>query len=248
VTLSEMSQATLVGRIVRYPLRMIPRDLVVPILGGQLRGRKWLVGSQRHACWLGIYERVLQAEMTRELKPGGVFYDVGANVGFYSLLGSALIEPGRVFAFEPLPSNVAYLKRHLKLNKITNVEVLEIAISDKIGELPFLEEETRAMGRLGHGGKRLVWCSTLDSLLQEQRIPPPDFIKMDIEGAELHALNGAKDIFRKYRPILFLATHGREVRQDCRRLLESWEYKIKLLTDSGDDRGELVAKSKTPRV
>jgi len=81
--------------------------MTVPILQGPLRGKKWIVGSQRHAFWLGGYEPHLQRLIAREVKPGEIFYDVGANVGFYSLLASVLVGPGKVFAFEQLPANVA---------------------------------------------------------------------------------------------------------------------------------------------
>ncbi|MGC2526754.1 MAG: FkbM family methyltransferase [Candidatus Acidiferrum sp.] len=174
---------------------------------------------------------------------GGVFYDIGANVGFYSLLASNLIDPGKVFAFEPLPVNISYLRRHLELNRRRNVEVLEIAISDLEGEACFEEEATGSMGRLADQGKLCVRTSTLDALLQAQKIPPPDYIKMDIEGEELRALLGAADCFRKYKPNLYLATHGREVHQDCCRLLRSWQFDIEAVREQSDDRAELFAKA-----
>jgi FkbM family methyltransferase len=240
---SELSNDTVAGRVARYPLRILPHNLAVPILRGKLKGIKWLIGSQRHACWLGIYERALQTVVAREVKPGGVFYDVGANVGFYSLLASVLIGSGKVFAFEPLPKNICYLKRHLELNRTENVEVFEVAISDQIGALPFLAEETRAMGRLERGGNCFVQSATLDALLQEGRIAPPDYIKMDIEGAELLALRGASHIFREFHPILFLATHGRDVHADCCRVLESWGYECRPLGEpASEDRAEVIAK------
>jgi FkbM family methyltransferase len=240
-----LSANRLVGRVARSPLKLIPRSWSVPILQGPLRGNRWIVGSQRHAFWLGCYEPDMQRQIAKEISRGGVFYDIGANVGFYSLLASSLIDPGKVYAFEPLPINVSYLRRHLYLNRRTNVEVLEVAVCDQEGEASFLREPTGSMGHLDNHGKLRVRTSTLDGLLQAQEIPPPDYIKMDIEGAEFRALIGGRDCFQKYKPSLFLATHGREVREDCCKLLHSWNFKVEVVNEESDDRAELLAKARS---
>jgi FkbM family methyltransferase len=245
--LPDLSSTTVLGRAARFPLRILPPTLTVPILAGELKGKKWIVGSQRHACWLGIYEFHLQKVVAQELRPGGVFYDVGANVGFYSLLASKRIGSGKVFAFEPLPKNVRYLERHLRLNGIQNVDVLEVAVSNETGTSFFQSESTRAMGRLQQdGGNFRVQTATLDSLLQEGRIAPPDSIKMDVEGAEGKALLGAQLCFERYKPKLFLATHGKDVHDACCRLLGSWDYEFRLLGKPQEDRAELFASPRTP--
>jgi FkbM family methyltransferase len=232
------------GRIARFPLKFLPPDLVLPIMHGPLRGSKWIVGSAHHACWLGIYEREKQKQIARELKPRSIFYDVGANVGLYSLLAARLDPSGETYAFEPLPKNTWYLRRHLELNCIRNVQVLEVAISDQVGKDLFQEAEDRSMGHLGQNGNLRVRTATLDSLSHQEEIPPPDYIKMDIEGAELQALRGASDCIQRHRPVIFLATHGREVHRACCRLLESWGYECPLLGAFTDDRGEIIARFK----
>lgn len=242
---TELSSNTLLGRAVRYPFKILPRSLAVPILTGQLRGKKWIVGAHRHACWLGSYETELQKVVAHEVKQGGVFYDVGANVGFYTLLASILVAPGKVFAFEPLPANICYIRNHLALNKVTNVDVLELAIADDVGTSSFWEEETRAMGRLQTSGNRLVQATTLDSLMHEGRITPPDYIKMDVEGAEYKALKGATQCFERYKPKLFLATHGNEIHEDCCRLLQAWDYEVHIIARSSLDRAEILAIPKS---
>jgi FkbM family methyltransferase len=216
--------------------------MTVPILQGPLRGKKWIVGSQRHAFWLGSYEPHMQKLIAQEVKPDAVFYDVGANVGFYSLLASILVGPGKIFAFEPLPANVTYLYRHLTLNSIENVEVLELAICDRVGGSFFEQEGTGAMGRLQDKGSLRVATATLDSLLQEQRIAPPSYIKMDIEGAELKALIGAELCFHRHKPVLFLATHGRNVHKECCDLLRSWNYELSVVGQASQDRAEVLCR------
>jgi FkbM family methyltransferase len=242
IDLSVLPNRTLIGRICRYPLRIIPKRMAVPILQGPLKGRKWIVGSQRHAFWLGSYEPHMQHLIAQEVKSGQVFYDVGANVGFYSLLASVLVGPGKVFAFEPLPANIAYLRQHLVLNAAENVEVLEVAVCDQVGASSFQTERTGAMGRLETCGDIRVPTTTLDALLQEGKIAPPTYIKMDIEGTEFRALSGAKTCFEKYKPTLFLATHDGELHRRCCDLLRAWEFDIKPIAKTSEGRAEILAR------
>jgi FkbM family methyltransferase len=224
INFSAVNLNPVLGRIVRYPFRILPRDIAVPILQGPLRGKKWIVGSHLHGCWLGSYELEMQKRVAKEVKRGGVFYDIGANVGFYSILAATLSDPGLVYAFEPVPTNLVYLRKHLELNRIHNVEIFDMAISDEVGRAFFEVEDSRAMGRLCESGCLGVRTSTLDALLREKKVPPPDCIKMDIEGEEFHALLGAKNCFARYRPKLLLATHGRDVHDQCCQILQSWQY------------------------
>src|SRR5713226_8570232 len=136
---STLPSDTALGKFLRYPLRLLPTELVVPVLRGPLRGSKWIVGSSLHGWWLGSFEHKKQTRIASALKPGSIFYDIGANAGFYSLLAARLVSPGKVYAFEPLPRNVSYLQRHLELNETSNVEVLDLAVSDQVGTA-FFEE------------------------------------------------------------------------------------------------------------
>jgi FkbM family methyltransferase len=241
IDFSVVGADTVAGKLLRFPFRLLPRGMTVPILQGPLRGKKWILGSQRHAFWLGGYEPQMQALMARELKKGRTFYDIGANVGFYTLLGSFCVAPGCVFAFEPLPANVEFLKRHLAINQVRNVRVLQVAISDEIGTAKFRAEPTGAMGQLDSSGNVNVNMSTIDALLATREITPPDFIKMDIEGAECKALFGARECFQQHKPVLFLATHGKEIHDRCCDLLWSWKYKVEIITKEAQDRSEMIA-------
>ena len=237
-----LEQPTFVGRLARLPLSLVPRKTVMPILAGPLRGRRWIAGSGIHRLWLGLYERDKQELISRSVKPNTTFYDVGANAGFYTLLGSVLVGDGNVFAFEPVTQNLRYLRQHLVLNHFQNVEVLEIAVSDKNGSALFEIEQTGSMGRLSDGGTVTVQTTTLDSLLEQGKILPPNYIKMDIEGGELAALRGAEKCIRKYRPQIFLATHGQEIHSQCYQLLESWGFECQLFELTSDWFGEVVAR------
>jgi FkbM family methyltransferase len=237
-----LSSQTIAGKIARLPLSIIPRQAVVPILAGRLRGKRWIVGSAIHRCWLGFYEFEKQRLISSMVRPGTVFYDVGANVGFYSLLASEVVGPrGLVFAFEPLPRNVAYLKKHLELNRVANVDVLELALGEQTGIASFTSEPSGFMGRLSDFGGLPVAVASLDSLLAKRRLVPPHSIKIDIEGSELLALRGAISCIQRHRPLIFLATHGRDLHAACCRLLKSWEYECTQFGSvSGDGLGEVV--------
>jgi FkbM family methyltransferase len=236
--------SSFLGAALRYPLRWIPKGISVPILQGRLKGKKWIIGSSAHGCWLGSYEYEKQRRFAQEVDSGSVVYDVGANVGFYTLLASELAGPkGQVIAFEPLPRNLRYLYRHLTLNRISNVEVIEAAVADQSGVLAFHEGPHNAMGRLSEDGQLEVQAVSLDLLYANQRIPKPDFIKIDIEGGEFRALQGAKHLLTEAHPVLFLATHGQEIHRQCLELLREFGYWPTSLTERAvQDTDELICK------
>jgi FkbM family methyltransferase len=225
VNFSAISNRSLAGRILRLPLSWIPPDSVLPILQGPLRGKKWIVGANVHGCWLGSYESAKQLAIARMLNYGDVFYDIGANVGFYTLLASFSVgTSGKVFSFEPLPRNAGLLRRHLALNAIKNAQVFEAAVADVDGISRFSQSHNNSEGRLAESGEMSVKVIALDSLLDS--MPRPTHIKIDIEGAELRALQGAEKTFRLAKPVLFLATHGKEVHEGCCTLLNTWGYTL----------------------
>lgn len=235
-----------IRKLIRFPLDMLPKNMAVPILSGELKSSKWIVGSQRHAFWLGCYESSIQKRVAKELKKNCTFYDVGANVGFYTLLASRLVMPGLVFAFEPVPRNVSYLLKHLSINQISNVRVFQTAISDRAGKALFREEETGAMGSLAAAGQLSVEVSSIDHLVYKDNLLPPDCIKMDIEGEEHKALLGATNCFLRYKPKLFLATHGQDTHDQCCRTLAGWGYDFEILNSEDDgNRADIFAKPAT---
>src|SRR6187551_3174202 len=202
---SKISYKSTLGKILRLPLKVIPNGTVVPILQGRLKGKKWIVGSHLHGCWLGSYEYEKRKIFERELKGGWVFFDIGANVGFYTLLGSVLVgESGRVVAFEPGKRNLSLLDKHLALNHARNVTVVRVAVGDRIGEVSFAEEPDQLGGWFGQKnfgsahisdkGQTRVGLVTLDALLERKEIPLPDLMKIDVEGAEMMVLTGAANL------------------------------------------------------
>jgi FkbM family methyltransferase len=245
IDFSVIRRDTPLGTLLRMPLRLFPTGAAVPILQGPLRGKRWILGSSNNGCWLGTYELSKQTAMLGYVQPGMVCYDVGANVGFYTLLFSYLAPNGRVVAFEPLGRNATLLRRHIELNHRENVTVLENAVADYDGTARFQEAPSPSMGYLSEQGNLAVGCRKLDSLIGAG-LPPPGLIKVDVEGAEGAVLAGAAETIRKYSPIIFLATHGRQQHNKCIALLKKYGYSAEGLTGEAADRtDELLASRRT---
>lgn len=232
------------GRLLRFFLKLIPSDTQMPVLQGSLRGARWIVGSATHGCWLGSYEFEKSRLVSGLLAPGAVFYDIGANVGYYSLLASKLVgEEGWVIAFEPFPPNLAYLKKHLHINRITNVQVVEAALAEASGEQFFTAGSSTSSGHLSsQGGSLRVRTLSLDDFVFEQQVRAPHFLKIDVEGAEADVLTGGKKVLQSFRPVIFLATHGQQAESACRAILYETGYELKPIPGFED---EFIASPKS---
>src|SRR5579872_1867729 len=161
MNLSGISSSSSLGRILRLPLSLIPPNTVLPIMQGPMRGMKWISGSGTHGCWLGSYEYHKQRLFDAAMSPQSAVWDIGANVGLYTLLASR--RAARIVAVEPLPDNIRYLERHLQLNKARNVEIVAAAAGGECGRQSFSVGENRSVGHLGSGLLE-VEVITLDSL------------------------------------------------------------------------------------
>jgi FkbM family methyltransferase len=234
---------TAVGRLLRLPLRLVPAMRPLPVLSGALAGRRWLSTAGPHGCWLGTYERDLQRLFARTVRPGHVVWDVGANVGFFTLLAAVLTgRSGRVVAIEPLPRNLELLRRHLALNRIENVLVIASAIADTSGTTRIDVAASPSMGHIDAAAGIEVTLTTIDELVASGRAPAPDVIKMDIEGGESRALTGAAKTLSTQRPVVLLSTHGWQQHSACWQALERLGYAVTLRRDgSRDGQYELVA-------
>jgi len=200
--------------------------LRLPIVAGGLRGRWWLPASRGKVLRIlnGTYEREQTRLFERHLRPGHTVLDVGAHVGYYTLLSSVLVgDAGRVWAFEPNPANAAFLRRHVEVNGRVNVRVEQAAVADADGTARFDFGTGSGTGHLADAGALEVRTLRLDGFCAEHGIRP-DAVKIDVEGAELSVLRGAGDTFAAHRPVLFLSTHGAEVHRACLAWLRETGY------------------------
>ncbi len=229
------------GRILRFPLDMIPKGTIVPILQGPLRGKKWVISFSLHSFWLGSYEIEKQQLMARHIRAGDVFYDIGANVGFYTLFASHFVQgSGYVYAFEPFPANADLIDKHIQINHLSNCRLFRLAVSDKSDRVRFQEGLSDGMGRIDEQGNLEVEAISLDTLIEREALRPATILKIDVEGAELSVLKGASRLLQTQRPRIFLATHGEIVHKQCEIFLREFGYQIEAFR-SVDGGGELLA-------
>ena len=185
------------------------------------------------------YEPQCVSVLKTLLNLGDTVFDIGANIGFYSVLFSNWVgSRGRVVAYEPDSANLKLLRRNLKLNGCQNASVRPVALSNESGrELFSVDRVTRSTGHLGSGatyggtifgsGKEdlisVVTC-TLDDEVSEYGAP--NLIKMDIEGGEYNALTGGIRTLTSHRPLIVseLNTWSQEERTGTDRAVETTNY------------------------
>lgn len=175
------------------------------------------------------------------LKPGQVLFDVGANVGQFTLLAAKRVGPsGRVHAFEPAPEEYKKLCTNVSMNRFPNVLTNPVAICDHVGET-VLRTAGPGLGLYNSLGRPLassliggisVPCTTLDSYVEAKGVPRVDLLKVDVEGAELAVLRGAAHLLSlSDGPIIvceFSDLTGTDIghsTRELRRCLEAFAYR-----------------------
>jgi FkbM family methyltransferase len=206
----------------------------------------------------GTYEMPIQQALARCLKSGDVFYDVGANVGFFSILAGWLVGAGgSVHAFEPVPSNADTIGRNLRLNGLSNVQVHSVAVSEASGQQELLISRHRGGAALASAvatvpdvtGKIVVPTVAIDDLIEQCKAPPPTMIKVDVEGAELNVLRGMHRTLRTHRPVLLYEVDDAEPAvmhtrwNELDELVEKAGYRIERMEDAYPTGGWSVGHS-----
>ena len=168
---------------------------------------------QRRLYFFGDYDERREADLvSRVLEKGEVFWDVGANLGYFTLLAAtALNHTGQVAAFEPGESAFAALTRNISINPFTNILAYQLAASDREGEAVLYSVKGQPDGRANlfragaqQNESETVRTVTLDGWRQQQGLALPAFIKLDVEGAELQALTGARATLAAAEPLLLV--------------------------------------------
>jgi FkbM family methyltransferase len=215
------------GRLVRLPLRLIPRGAVLPILQGPGRGLRWIAGSYNHGCWLGSYEYEKQLAIRDLVRAGDVVYDVGAHVGFFTLILSRLVGPaGIVYSFEPVEENYAFLLRHLDLNGVTNVTAIRAAAGSATGLGRIQRGRDSSTGKLG--GEQGVECQVLNLVeyIAERGLRTPTLMKIDIEGEEARVVPSVVDYAVATNTRLLISTHSEAITTSLADLLVDRGFQV----------------------
>ena len=176
-------------------------------------------------------EQGIHDALERLLRPGDVFVDAGANVGFYTLLASRLVGPtGRVLAIEMMPATADILRQHVAINDCTNVELVEKALSDRTGDtimakVPAGKHGQATVADFAHAydsfEEHEVQTTTLDEVCGgRDRIA---LLKLDLEGAELHALAGARSTLERTDRVIYESHTSSD---DLARAFEQAGFKV----------------------
>jgi FkbM family methyltransferase len=221
----------------RWYANRYPEGSVTTVRAGYARGLKW----KRHhryinSFWVGNFEIEVQRALARELRSGNHFLDVGANAGLLSLVGWKVVGPqGRVTSVDPDPVNHEALSELIELNNCSNWQLRQVAVSDSTGTGSFSRSKPGSpMGKLGTvaGAETIdVKLATLDQLIEEVGVP--DVIKMDIEGAEVAALRGAKELLARHAPKWLIELHSDECGRGVREILAANGYRFSDIDGTG---------------
>ncbi len=182
--------------------------------------------------WAGTWEPEVAETVRRSCQPGFRCLDVGSYRGFFS---AVMAQAGAVSvdAFEPNPANREAMQKLLELNPGLRIRFHPLAVGSQTGEIDFLLHQDGAMGKIQSSnfqthqtsiGRLTVPMASLDNLSAQKKIPTPDFIKLDVEGAELLVLQGAKELLRKTHPVWLIECHTPTLAVQCAEFLRDSGY------------------------
>jgi FkbM family methyltransferase len=209
----------------------------VEIAGGILEGMHMALDLQSEKdYWLGTYEANLQAAARHFIQPGMTVYDVGANIGYISLMAARLNGPnGKVFSFEALPANIQRLEQNRALNQLEErISIQPAAVVAGSGPVTFFMHHSGAMGKAqGSAGREEEYQQkievnglSLDNFVYGQNQPLPALVKMDIEGGEGMALEGMTRILKDAPPIFLIELHGEQAARSVWEQLSACGYSL----------------------
>jgi FkbM family methyltransferase len=219
-----------------HPIRH--RDL--RIMRGSVAGARINLGGSFLRYLTGDAEPEVQSALAELIEPGQTVYDVGANIGFFTILCSRLVGPhGSVYAFEPIPENLVTLRHNIALNRLTNVVVVEQALSSSTGTAEMFVSPWSAFHSLDvagaskrenhgpDGGQVTVETVTLDEFVQRDGVSAPDLVKLDVEGAELLVAEGMRETLRTVQPLLLVEVH--DTNREYAEFVDSIDYRVRVI-------------------
>jgi len=220
-----------------------------------------------------IHEETTTALFRKSVKKGDVVLDVGANIGYFTLLAASIVgKEGKVYAFEPEPRNFGYLSKNIALNRYGNVTVAQRAVSDKPGTIKLFmcpydtgHHTIQQFGGIRSYNPELsgtkeefveIQAVRLDDLFKD-KLTPINVIKLDVEGAEILTLSGMENIIRANNDLvmfveffpLLIKEMGQSPEEFARRLLEDFGFGMFIIehdysmSDKSFDKGRLPITS-----
>ncbi len=221
----------------------------VKIEEGEVFLDKYDVGSSG-ALAFGAHDPFEVELFRKDVRPGMTVVDMGANIGYYTVIAAGRVGPtGRVFAYEPEEKNFAILEKNIAKNGFSWATAVKLALSDRAGARTlFLADAHSGLHSFANNrhqlGEAEVACDTLDSSLKRQGSPKVDIIKMDIEGAEILAIDGMRETLAANRNLVLFSEFNPKAIQGLSRspieLLEKLRDQGLSLSVIDEDKRELV--------
>jgi FkbM family methyltransferase len=187
----------------------------------------------------GDTELVVQEFLAAHLKAGDVFYDLGANIGLFTLIGARCVGPtGKVFSFEPDAEVAARLRRNVARNNFANVSIIESGVWSSTIALPFAASGTTSpdrgfgtfVGSNASGSDSFLPCVSIDDFARLH--PAPTAIKCDVESAEIEVLKGALATFASHRPWILGEMHSQDNDREARTILSQLDYRFESVDEA----------------
>jgi FkbM family methyltransferase len=164
---------------------------------------------QQQLFWYGYYEKDLGDMIKKCLKPGDVFLDIGANIGYFSLLAANSEPTSKVISFEPAKDLFQKLEENISINTFKNITTLNVAVGEINEETELFISGSDNLGMSSFrqpgnysGKKEKVKVVTIDSWFKTAGLSKVDLIKLDIEGSELAALKGMQETLQNFKPLV----------------------------------------------
>lgn len=243
------------ARLIRTSLnKAAPQGITeIKVAAGNLAGISLCLDLQTEKdYWLGTYEIELQQTIRDQVKPGMVVYDVGANIGYISvMLARQVTRTGKVFSFEALPENQERFMVNLETSGFADcIQLVRAAVVDKSGTVQFQIGPSGGMGKVkGSAGRQEysyvqtidVQAISLDEFVYQQGNLAPQIVKMDIEGGEILALPGMKQVLEQVKPVMLLELHGPQAAAVAWEILKTAGYRICQMRPAYPEVGSLEA-------
>lgn len=217
-----------------WAARMKNEDSVIQRGAG--KGLRFNPGDSNVTYLLGTVEQEIQNVLQFWLRPEMTVYDVGANVGFITVIAARLVgEKGNVCGFEPVPILADQAIHNASLNQFRQVSIHRVALSDQDREAVFQVSRNLTMGKLANrefrqaevANELVVRTRRLDTLVATDGLRDPDLVKIDVEGAEAAVLDGAVEVLQRARPALLIELHS--TNQAVAERLEELSFVARLL-------------------
>jgi len=216
--------------------KIVPRGALVwvQIQHGPAQGL-WIRVNPRtgQTVQQGTGEPQVQRALAEHLQQGQTFYDLGSNIGFFSLIAARLVGPsGHVIAFEADPEIAARASENLAYNNFSHAIVEQKAVWSAPGVVKFERAQTsaspdRGLGHIASSSAPSLNTISVEAVSLDQYIsshPLPDFLKCDVEGAEVEVFEGADRLLREKRPVLLVEMHSSENHAQLRSKFRKLSY------------------------